>query len=276
MDWSLVLVSQEIENMIQPPGEDHGWQVVVGSQDYARAMESIQAYRHENRARRWRQEFPLGDMVFDWHSVIWYILIAVFFTLSQTNQTYLPTAGVMDAEEVRQGQWWRLFTAVTLHADVSHLVANVTFGILLLGLAMGSFGPGIALLGSYLAGVGGNVILLLVYATEHRSLGASGMVMGSLGLLAGQSLALLGTGMTTRQLIMRSLFAGFLLLVLFGLNPSTDVVAHVGGFVSGVILGALLGWVAKRFMENLWVNRLAETLCGAAVIVSWWFALKHL
>ena len=45
-------------------------------------------------------------------------------------------------------------------ADPPHLATNVTFGVLLLGLAMGSLGPGIALLASYLAGAAANLALV--------------------------------------------------------------------------------------------------------------------
>ena len=75
------------------------------------------------------------------------------------------------------------FTAVMLHADTAHLISNVTIGALFLGFAMGSFGPGIALLAAFLAGAGGNLVDYWFYPSTHRGLGASGMVMGSLGLL---------------------------------------------------------------------------------------------
>jgi len=48
----------------------------------------------------------------------------------------LIEAGDMDSAKVLAGQWWRLFTAVTLHADLAHLMGNITFGVIMLGLAM--------------------------------------------------------------------------------------------------------------------------------------------
>ena len=46
---------------------------------------------------------------------------------------------------------------MTLHADVAHLAANISIGILFLGLAMGCFGAANAMLLSLLGGVLGNV-----------------------------------------------------------------------------------------------------------------------
>ena len=56
-----------------------------------------------------------------------------------------------------------------------------------LGFAMGRYGTGTGVLAAFLAGAGGNVAAWLASLEQHRNLGASGMVMGSLGLLAAQS-----------------------------------------------------------------------------------------
>jgi hypothetical protein len=64
-----------------------------------------------------------------------------------------------------------------------------------------------------------------------------------------------------------------MLFVLFGLAPGTDVVAHFGGFVSGLVLGALLmrsQAVTHSGMANL-VSGLGFALL---VIIPWWLALS--
>src|SRR6185436_21179670 len=106
-------------------------------------------------------------------------------------------------------------------------------GLLLFGLAMGALGPGVGLLAALLAGAGGNLAGLLFYPEAHRGLGASGMVMGALGLLTAQSLWLLRTGLPGRQIMARGLLGGFLLLVWFGFSPDpkVDVLAHITGFL---------------------------------------------
>lgn len=274
MDLSLVLVSQGIESVIVPPSDEHGWQLEVEARHFERAVASIKAYRAENR-RSWTQEFPVTGLLFDYRSIVWFLLVIAFFVLEQTRLPILRDAGLMSNEAVQSGEWWRLFTAILLHGDIPHLIANVTTGILLLGLAMGSLGPGWALLGSYLAGAGGNLAGLLLYGVQHRGLGASGMVMGALGLIAGQSIALLRSGVAPAQLILRGLLAGLLLLVLLGLDPNTDVIAHIGGFASGVVLGAALSLLnGKLAAHNGW-NRVAELLCGLMVVATWWLALSR-
>ncbi len=273
MDWSLVLVSQGIEVVIEAANDEHGWQLVLAAADSSRAFAALRHYHAENRRRPWVQTLPWTGLAFDWRSAVWFAWLIVIFFLGETRFPHLRAAGLMDSSAVWAGQWWRLFTAVSLHGDLAHLIGNVTTGVLLLGLAMGGHGAGHALLAAYLAGAGGNVANLLLHPDAHRSLGASGMVMGALGLLTAQSLTLLRAGLTPRQFATRGLLAGVLLMVLLGLNPDTDVVAHVAGFLAGVLLGGLLALAPTRLLQSPQANRFAELLCGALMILTWRLAL---
>ncbi|MFN7138837.1 MAG: rhomboid family intramembrane serine protease [Limisphaerales bacterium] len=184
----------------------------------------------------------------------------------------MEQAGVMNNKAVAEGEWWRLFTAVTMHGDLGHLAANATTGLILLGLAMARYGAGIALLAAYLAGAGGNLAGYLLYDHTHRGLGASGMVMGALGLVAIQPFAFRTGKFIAGQIIFRSLFAGFLMLVLMGTTPGTDIIAHVGGFVFGAIFGALLN-ISPRTEASPIVDRVCLVAVPITVILTWALAL---
>src|SRR5436309_6098661 len=105
---------------------------------------------------------------------------------------------------------------------------------------MGRFGTGAGLLGTYLAGAMANAAECLLADESRRSLGASGMVMGSLGLLAAQSFYLWRVSSYARKYLLGAVTAGLMLFILLGLAPGTDIIAHLGGFISGLILGSLL------------------------------------
>ena len=274
MDWSLVLLSQGIETIIEPPAEDHGWQLSLGEPDLARARAALRQYLAENRRPAWVRELPWTGLLFDGRSVVWLLLLCAIFALGQTWLGSLREAGLMSSQAVRAGQWWRLFTAVMLHADWGHLATNVSTGVVLLGLAMGSFGAGYGVLAAYLAGAAGNVAGLWLYGPVHRGLGASGMVMGALGLLTAQSLAYWRSGSETSWLVVRGVAAGCLLLVLLGLNPDADVIAHVGGFVAGLFFGVLLLLSPTPTAQHTWGNRIAELVCGGLMILTWGLALR--
>jgi membrane associated rhomboid family serine protease len=273
MDWSLVLVSQGIESTVERDAESGRWQLVVGTPDVSRAVNAIRLYTLENRARRWQLALPGTGMLFDWRCLACLLFLAIVFAFEPADKGPLHTAGILKPDAVRAGQWWRVFTAVTLHADVSHLAANLTTGVLMLGLAFGAYGPGVGMLGSYLAGVlafGAELLFL-----PRQSLGASGMVLGALGLLTAQWIVLMRHGLTARQLAVRGILSGCLLLVLLGLSPEerVDVFAHIAGFLAGLVLGAVLALLPSQVLRSAWMDRVALAATALLVFGPWWMAL---
>ena len=271
MDWSLVLVSQGIETTIDQAEDGGGWGLLVAGPDLGTAIKIIRQYHLENRGWPWQQQVFRQGLMFDWAALAWALLAGLFFWLGTT--TDLKTGGLMDGTAVAHGQWWRLFTAMWLHADLAHLATNATLGLVLLGLTMGRYGTGVGLLAAYLAGAGGNLIAGLLTLQTHRSLGASGMVMGSLGLLAVQSLSLWRQTPHATKFILSGLCGGVMLFALLALTPGTDVMAPLGGFTSGLLLGALFNLV-PAIAQKPTANLLGGLVFALLVIVPWWLALR--
>jgi rhomboid protease GluP len=272
MDWSLVLVSQGIETTIEYSEDGSGWALLVAGHDYESARNAIRQYFLENRRQPWRRDVFGAGILFDWGSLAWVFLIALFFWLSAHAD--FKSAGIMDGTMVAHGQWWRLFTAIWLHADVGHLAANATIGLVLLGLAMGRYGTGAGVLAAYLAGAGGNVAAWLLSSTSHHSLGASGMVLGCLGLLAVQSFSLWRQTPHAGKYIVSGIVGGVMLFVLLGLTPGTDVLAHAGGFVSGLVLGALLSLI-PGVAQRARINFLSGLVFALLVVLPWFLTLSQ-
>jgi membrane associated rhomboid family serine protease len=270
MDWSLVLLSQEIESSINKA--DDGWQLSVTCDQAETAHAAIRLYEAENRVLPWRQEVFHSGLLFDWACAGWAVGVVAFFWLS-VRAPGLRDAGILDAQAVLHGEWWRLFTAVWLHGDLGHLAMNLALGLPLLGLAMGGCGSGTGFLAALLAGAAGNIASLAFAYGPHRSLGASGLVMGALGLLAAQWVAVRRGTPRAGRLALGGLAGGVMLFVLFGLSPGTDVVAHAGGFVAGVVLGA---GIARRLAtaRQPHLNVAAAIVSAALVIWTWWLALR--
>jgi membrane associated rhomboid family serine protease len=272
MDWSLVLASQGIQPVIEH-NQQTGWALVVPSADYEASVMAIRLYRKENFGWGWQRPIFKSGPLFDWAGLAWILLTAVFFWLSESHAN-MRENGAMDTSACTRGEWWRLFTATQLHADLAHLATNAVFGFVLIGFVMGRYGTGVGLLAAFLAGAGGNVADWLIYPEAHRSLGASGVVTGALGLLAVQSAAYLKQNPKALKLAAGGVFGGVMLFVLLGLNPETDVVAHLGGFVSGLILGAVLSVIPKVTHEPV-INLAAGFLFTALVICTWMLALAN-
>jgi rhomboid protease GluP len=272
MEWSLVLASQGIEPVISEPTETEGWTLVVPARDSERAFGALRQYRRENRESPWRRPLPWPETHFDWLCFFW-AGVLIFFHWAGSFRPALYDHGVMASRAVKSGEWWRVFTAITLHADVAHLAANLSVGILLLGIAMGRYGPGLGLLAAYLAGVCGNLASLWTSTKPFEGLGASGMVMGALGLLAAQSLRPAAHGENPRSRRIAGVGAAILLFILYGLSPGTDTMAHFGGFVSGLALGSILVRLPDRFCHGIGVNITSGLVLCALVAGTWWRAL---
>jgi len=67
---------------------------------------------------------------------------------------------------------------------------------------------------------------------------------------------------------------GIMLFALFGLSPGSDVLAHLGGFVCGLLLG-IVQLLQLRLAKNKTANIFAGLMFCLLVVCPWWFALSH-
>src|ERR1035437_9272011 len=139
-----------------------------------------------------------------------------------------------------------------------------------LGTGHGSLRPGRGIARRLPGGSGcGNLAAGWVHEATMRGLGASGVVMGALGLLTVPSLILPKQQKANAfRLIAGGLLAGVLIFVLIGVNPETDVVAHFGGFVTGWLLGLVLACVS-RFTRRPRVNLVPRIPYALLTIIPW-------
>jgi len=251
--------------------DEPGWALFVAPELHQRSLEILQQYRVENRGWALRHPVFRTGLLFDWTAIIWVLLILFFFWLD-LRLNIRPSA-VAQPAGVRHGEWWRLFTAVWLHADIPHLAANAAFGFLFLALAMGRYGAGLGLLAAYLAGAGANLFRCFISLDQISSLGASGMVMGAVGLVASQSFWLWRKAPKMHSYIIGSVITGLMLFTLYGLAPGTDVVAHFGGFVIGLLLGMPLSRNPSVPIRPT-INWLSGAVFTTLVIVPWLLALR--
>ena len=169
------------------------------------------------------------------------MLVAVFFL--QGSIAKLDDLGMNSSTGFWENRdWWRLVTAVTLHADVGHLVGNL-FGIGLFGYFTARYlGNGLGWLSILLTASLANLTNNLLHLdSAFYSLGASSAVFGALGLVTGfpiGSFFRTGDKITKRQWII-PLAGGLMLLAWLGSGDArTDVAAHLWSFIFGLILAS--------------------------------------
>jgi membrane associated rhomboid family serine protease len=138
---------------------------------------------------------------------------------------------------VAAGDWWRIFTAALLHANLMHIGFNM-YALWLFGPRMEQQVGAPAFAALYLASAGtGGLFSYLLGPTEQISIGASGAIFGLFGAWIFVAWKMRHTPGG------RSMFAqlGILLVLnlLISLAPGIDGLAHLGGFVAGVGIAAL-------------------------------------
>lgn len=197
--------------------------------------------------------------------------------------------GAIDAARVQAGEWWRAWTALTLHVDAAHLIANLGAGIWFGYLAGRQLGPGSAWLLALVAAGLANLAEALLGPSSHQSVGASTAVFAMLGLLAAYTWR---TGYSRRSqrwaLRWGPLIAGALLLGWTGTGgmtgldrpeviaaSTTDIVAHVAGFVAGVVMGSVAAMSAVQPL----LRRVPQWASGGAALLilalAWGIALTR-
>lgn len=195
----------------------------------------------------------------------------------------LEKLGALDWNKVVNGhQGWRLFTCIWLHAGVIHILANM-LSLVFIGIRLeqqfGFARIGIVYL---LSGFGGSILSSL-FIRNSISVGASGALFGLLG-------AMLSELITNWTIYTNKAAALFTLVIIIAINlaigilPHVDNFAHIGGFLTGFLLGFVLlprpqfGWLEhqnvpgsrlkskyKPYQYALWLISLVLLIVGFSI-----------
>ncbi|HLY97493.1 MAG TPA: rhomboid family intramembrane serine protease [Candidatus Angelobacter sp.] len=149
------------------------------------------------------------------------------------------------------GEYWRLITSEFVHGGFFHIAFNMWCLWSIGALCERLFGRWQTLMIYLLTGVGGS-LLSIAWNSERISVGASGAIFGLVGaLLAALKFGDLGVTGAQRTQIIRSMVSfsainfalgfGFL-----GFGANIDNMCHLGGFVTGLLIGLPLGAFARE------------------------------
>lgn len=133
------------------------------------------------------------------------------------------------------GEWWRLLTCCFVHIGILHLLMNM-YALMYIGMMLeGRLGKLRFLCAYLLSGVSASAASLWWHDLTI-SAGASGAIFGMYGVF----LAMLTTNLIEKSarrsmLVSISIFVGYNLLN--GLSGGIDNAAHIGGLISGMIIG---------------------------------------
>jgi rhomboid protease GluP len=187
---------------------------------------------------------PRGDhfmvsILIDLNIIVFLVMIACGVSPMSPDGADLVRMGGLVQPSQLNGEYWRIFSAMFMHAGIMHLVYNM-FALAVAGtfleiyLGRGKF-LAVYLITGCIAGFAS-----LAYGHFSVTVGASGAIFGMFGVLVG----LLLTKSLPREakplLWFVVVIYGGLSLV-FGLfMPGIDNAAHIGGLIGGILVGLVL------------------------------------
>ncbi|MBO4375236.1 MAG: rhomboid family intramembrane serine protease [Lachnospiraceae bacterium] len=156
---------------------------------------------------------------------------------SETGGVYYPA--------VMAGQWWRIITAMFLHANIAHLASNMLALFALGSTAERMLGHWRYALTYFLAGIAGNLLTLLWDGFTGRyyfTVGASGAILGILGAILAVSVNKKDgiPGMNVKRVILACI------LMLIPSSGNISMSAHIGGFVGGFVSMYAIGTIFPK------------------------------
>ena len=279
-EWLLVLRADGLEATLQRTASGFG--VEVADRDRGHAGSILAAYRQERRDRQERAEQARrAERAIAYETSLYatagayalaLTLLAFHLGLERSGRREaLVQMGRSQAVLVLDGEPWRLVTALTLHADLPHVVGNTLFGGLFLAALAGRLGLGLGLLCFVVSGTLGNLANALYYESGHSSIGASTGVFGLVGVLAG----LAAWQRHQRSVPGRGAWVAFgaglgIVAMLGSGGPGIDFSAHLFGLAAGGLTGLGLAVpLARRARPGPALQALAAAAALSAIAVAW-------
>ncbi|KFF16639.1 rhomboid family intramembrane serine protease [Chryseobacterium sp. JM1] len=185
-----------------------------------------------------KKDFFITPIIINLNVLVFIAMVIAGFGLISFKGDDLLSWGANYRPVTTDGQWWRLVTNTFMHGGLMHMSANI-FGLLFVGV--------------FLEPLLGKTRYLLVYLTTGIlasaasiwwypatvSIGASGAIFGLYGFfLAALLLKVFPPDFGKAFLLSTLVFVGFNLLM--GLTGGVDNAAHIGGLLSGFIIGIIM------------------------------------
>jgi rhomboid protease GluP len=228
-----------------------------------------------------RVDFERGMSPAPWPTIALIACHAALFVLefargALDDPAKLIAAGALEADRVRSGELWRLWSATFLHGSVDHLVGNA-LALYVTGMACEHAFGRLQFAGLYVAAaLVGSAASSFSLPPGVPGVGASGAIFGLMGAASAVLLRHRARLQVRDKRIGIVLILWTLYTLAMGfLTPFVDNAAHLGGLLAGAGLGLALHPVVLDRRQPVWAWPLAAVaaLAGAALTAPWVRAL---
>jgi rhomboid protease GluP len=263
----------------QMPGLGFGKRICVWCRQHEAAQrgeesaEAVQPVMAVPWARREATDMIVTKAIFGINAAVFLGMVLSGVSITDPTMQQLVDWGANWGPRTMGGEWWRLLTCVFLHIGIIHIGFNMWCLWDLGRLCESLYGHWTFGAVYLISGVAASVASV-AWHPGGVSAGASGAIFGIAGALIASfylgefSLPRAAISGTLRSVVM---FAGYN-LVFGAMMGRTDNAAHVGGLVSGLILGALIAKVAPG---GELLRRAAVLALVAAVVAGGVGWLRH-
>lgn len=176
-------------------------------------------------------------------NIVYFVLLYFIGPSLRYDSDYI-LIGALSTSAVFNGYPWLLITANFIHLNFFHFLFNMLSLYSLGRIVLGFYSNRIILIVYIITGLMGSLLTVLaafILKDPMVSIGASGAIFGLAGLLVGGTIKRQRYGYNL-PLKLTDLIFPVAAIFLIGLMPGLGVNnwAHLGGFISGVILGIFL------------------------------------
>lgn len=273
--FSLVLTATQIPHRIAHD-LDPGYQFFVGANDAEKAKKELNDYLEENR--NWPLLPPEADSFAPQFKAMALMLIGcliLFYNItgSWQDKSIWFLAGAGDSQAILQGQFYRLITSLTLHADQGHLLSNCLIGYFLLHFYLHYMGNGIGLGLLLVTAAFANLCNVLLHGPNHYFVGFSTAIFAIIGIFC--TIGFIGKTKRYFSQIFMPVMAGLSLLAMLGSSGErTDLGAHLFGLAIGLLSGNVVLLPSFRtWRDSLLLQILLVAGSLSLIFFSWWLAL---
>ncbi|BDD86101.1 rhomboid family intramembrane serine protease [Desulfofustis limnaeus] len=273
---TLVLTAVGIEHYTRT-GADGSQAIVVPAAAAATAAGHLDKYFQENRY--WPPAPATPATVTSQRPPTLMVVgaLALFYLVTgpwQPESSWFA-AGAGDGSAIlHDDQWYRLVTALTLHADFAHLAGNCLIGGIVLHYFLQIHGTGLGLLAVLLSAAVGNYVNVQLHGGNHLFVGYSTAVFSTIGMLSAHQMRIRRPPFTARFIL--PLLAGAGLLAMLGSSGQrTDLGGHLFGLLAGIGVGLLLTTgPLPRLRESSFAQTVALLATISILLLCWNLALR--
>ncbi len=222
-----------------------------------------------------KRGFFVTPSLFWINTIIFIVMIASGVHIMTPESQDLIDWGANFRSLTLSGDWWRLFTSCFLHIGILHLLMNM-YALIYIGLILEPYLGKTRFLAAYMITGFCSSVASIWWHDFTVSAGASGAIFGMYGVFLAMLTAKV-IDKEVRQALMTSVlvFVGYNLLNGIKADSGVDNAAHIGGLLSGLMVGFAFVPSLKQ-VGNIALKFSTVAVLSVVAVLSASFVLKNL